>query len=256
MLEGIVHIWMPRSIEDAYVNYIVLSLAFVFEGTTWWIAVRGIEEVKGEGGYFEAFQRSRDPASFMVLFEDSAALIGIVIAFVGTWISVQLQWPLLDGLASILIGCVLGTVAVILATETKSLLIGEPALPEVEESIKRLAAADPAIVQVNGVLTVHLAPDQILATLSLEFDDRLTTPTIEEKVEQLEARVKAAHPDRGGAVHKAAEARAISGGPSATFRSEEELRSASAHTYDLRAKWIVLHCPIERRLAVDTHQSE
>ena len=195
MLEGVLHILNPRAIEDAYINYIVLGLAFVFEGTTWWIAVRGVDSMKGADGYLEAFRRSKDPPSFMVLFEDSAALLGIVVAFLGTWASVWLQWPALDGLASIVIGLVLAAVAIILAIETKSLLIGEPALPEVENSIKRLASADPGVRNVNGVITVHLAPDQIMAALSLEFDDSLTTSTIEAKVEELEDRVRAAHPE-------------------------------------------------------------
>jgi cation diffusion facilitator family transporter len=195
ILEGVLHILRPRLIEDAYINYVVLGLAFMFEGATWWIAMRSVDGIKGEEGYFEAFQRSRDPPSFMVLFEDSAALIGIIIAFVGTWAAVTFRLPILDGFASILIGCVLGTVAVVLAIETKSLLIGEPARPEVEESIKRLAADDPCIRQVNGVITVHLAPDQIMVAISLEFDDSLATPAIEDRVEQLEGRVRAAHPD-------------------------------------------------------------
>jgi cation diffusion facilitator family transporter len=195
MLEGVLHILNPRPIEDANINYIVLGLAFVFEGTTWWIAVRGVDSMKGADGYLEAFRRSKDPPSFMVLFEDSAALLGILVAFLGTWASVWLQWPALDGLASIVIGLVLAAVAIILAIETKSLLIGEPALPEVENSIKRLASADPGVRNVNGVITVHLAPDQIMAALSLEFDDSLTTSTIEAKVEELEDRVRAAHPE-------------------------------------------------------------
>ena len=195
MLEGILHIFEPRPIEDAYVNYIVLGLAFVFEGTTWWIAVRGVGKTTGAEGFVEAFRRSKDPPSFMVLFEDSAALLGIVVAFLGTLASVWLQWPALDGLASIMIGLVLAAVAIILAIETKSLLIGEPALPEVENSIKLLASADPGVLNVNGVVTVHLAPDQIMAALSLEFDDSLTTSTIEAKVEELEDRVRAAHPE-------------------------------------------------------------
>jgi cation diffusion facilitator family transporter len=193
--EGILHILNPRPIEDAYVNYIVLGLAFVFEGTTWLIAVRSVDEVKGEEGYLEAFRRSRNPPSFMVLFEDSAALIGIIIALIGTWASVAFGLPVLDGVASILIAAILAAVAAILATETKSLLIGEPALPEVEASILELAAADPCIRQVNAVTTVHLAPDQILVALSLEFDDSLTTSAIEAQVERLEERVQAAHPD-------------------------------------------------------------
>jgi divalent metal cation (Fe/Co/Zn/Cd) transporter len=195
VLEGILHIFNPRPIEDAYVNYIVLGIAFLFEGATWWIAVRGVDEIKGDESYFEAFQRSRDPPSFMVLFEDSAALIGIIIALAGTWAAVTFGIPILDGLASILIGLVLATVAIILATETKSLLIGELALPEVEDSIKRLAADDPCIRQVNGVITLHLAPDQIMAALSLEFDDSLVTSSIEDRVEQLEERVRAVHSD-------------------------------------------------------------
>ena len=195
ILEGVLHILTPRAIEHAYINYVVLSLAFLFEGTTWWIAVRGVDSMKGADGYLEAFRRSKDPPSFMVLFEDSAALLGIVVAFLGTWASVWFQSPALDGLASIVIGLVLAAVAIILAIETKSLLIGEPALPEVEKSIKRLASADPCIRNVNGILTVHLAPDQIMAALSLEFDDSLATSAIEAMVEQLEDRVRAAHPE-------------------------------------------------------------
>lgn len=195
VLEGVLHILAPRAIEDAHINYIVLGLAFIFEGTTWWIAVKGVDKTRGREGYFEAFRRSKDPPSFMVLFEDSAALIGIVLAFLGTWAATTYQLPILDGVASICIGLILAAVAVILAAETKSLLIGEPALPEVEDSIVRLARADPAILNVNGVITVHLAPNEIMAALSLEFDDQLTTSAIEEKVEQLEERVRAAHPE-------------------------------------------------------------
>jgi cation diffusion facilitator family transporter len=195
ILEGVLHILAPRAIEDAHINYIVLGLAFIFEGITWWIAVKGVDKTRGRKGYFEAFRRSKDPPSFMVLFEDSAALIGIVLAFLGTWAATTYQMPILDGVASICIGLILAAVAVILAAETKSLLIGESALPEVEDSIVRLARADPAIRNVNGVITVHLAPNEIMAALSLEFDDQLTTSAIEEKVEQLEERVRAAHPD-------------------------------------------------------------
>jgi cation diffusion facilitator family transporter len=194
VLEGVLHILNPRPIEDAYITYLVLALAFLFEGASWLVAVRSVAQAKGEDSYFEAFRRSRNPPSFMVLFEDSAALLGIAIAAIGTWSSLYFELPYLDGLASILIGVVLGLVAVLLAGETKSLLIGEAALPEMEQSINRLAAQDPCIVHVNGIITVHLSPDQIIATLSLEFDDHLTTSVIEQKVEELEERVRAVHP--------------------------------------------------------------
>src|SRR5262245_21781561 len=131
----------------------------------------------------------------MVLFEDSAALIGIGLAFLGTWAAGAFHLPTLDGVASILIGLVLGGVAAILARETKSLLIGESALPEVETSIGRLASDDPDIRKVNGLITVHLAPTQIMAALSVEFDDKLNTAAIEDLVERLEERVRAACPE-------------------------------------------------------------
>jgi divalent metal cation (Fe/Co/Zn/Cd) transporter len=136
----------------------------------------------------------------MVLFEDSAALVGIALAAAGTWAVKTYQMPVLDGIASILIGLVLAATAAVLATETKSLLIGEPAHPEVVQSITRLASADPAILKVNGVITVHLAPDQIMAALSLEFEDSLTTSAIETKVVPLAERIRAAHPDIAGAL--------------------------------------------------------
>ena len=176
VLEGIFRIVNPAPIEDAYVNYIVLALAFVFEGTTWWIAARGIDGPEHVAEYFEAFRRSKDPPSFMVLFEDSAAVIGIVIAFGGTWAATTWRLPILDGVASILIGLVIAAAAAVLAVETKSLLIGETASREIEESIKRLVSAVDGILRTNGIITLHMAPDQILAALSLEFDDRLTTP--------------------------------------------------------------------------------
>ncbi|WP_088342724.1 MULTISPECIES: cation diffusion facilitator family transporter [Rhodomicrobium] len=195
ILEGILHILDPHPIESAYINYIVLALAFLFEGASWLVALRKVGTVKGREGYLTAFRRSKDPPSFMVLFEDTAALIGIALAALGTWASVAFAMPMLDGVASILIGLVLAGTAAILATETKSLLIGEPASPEIVKAITELALADPSVLKVNGIISAHLAPDQILATLSLEFDDNLTTSAIESKIVEMEERIRAAHPE-------------------------------------------------------------
>lgn len=123
--EGILHIRNPAPIHDPFVNYIVLGVAFVFEGASWWIALRHFKVAKGTLGYYEAFRASKDPPSFVTLFEDSAALIGILIAATGTFAAVHLNAPVLDGVASILIGLVLAGTAGLLARESKSLLIGE-----------------------------------------------------------------------------------------------------------------------------------
>lgn len=194
LYEGVTHILHPEPIRDVAVSYVVFALAFVFEGGSWLVALRHFRRVKGPLGYYEAFRGSKDPPSFMVLFEDTAALLGILIAVVGTFASTTLRQPTLDGVASILIGLVLGATAALLARESKSLLIGERADRMLDRDIGRIVQAASA-ARVNGVMTVQLAPDQILAALSLEFDDALRAPQIEEAVVRIEQQVRAAHPE-------------------------------------------------------------
>jgi divalent metal cation (Fe/Co/Zn/Cd) transporter len=162
---------------------------------TWLVALKHFRASKGRMGYYEAVRRSKDPTSFMVLFEDSAALAGLVIAFAGTLAVERLGMPVLDGVAAIGIGLVLGVTAIILARESKELLIGEPASPRVNESIMRLAAQAPGIERANGLFTTHLGPNAIVASLSVEFCDDMTAPEIEKAVVDLEQQIKAAHPE-------------------------------------------------------------
>jgi cation diffusion facilitator family transporter len=194
LYEGVLHILDPEPIRQAHVNYIVLALAFVFEGGSWLVSYRQFRGASARSSMYEALRRSKDPPSFMVLLEDSAALIGILVAAVGIFGAVTFDMPVLDGAASIVIGLVLATVATFLAIESKSLLIGEPADRELIESIRGLATDVPGVVRVNGALTSHLAPDQIVVSLSLEFEDRLCVPELEERVRDIEQRVRARYP--------------------------------------------------------------
>ncbi|WP_207477163.1 cation diffusion facilitator family transporter [Arenibaculum pallidiluteum] len=193
--EGIVHMRRPEPVEDVTVTYIVLGLSVLFEGGSWLVALRAFRTAKGRRGYIEAVRRSKDPTTFTVLFEDSAALIGLAIAFAGITAAQALDRPELDGLASIGIALVLAATATILARETKGLLIGEAADPAVQRSILAIAAEDPAVDHANGVLTVHLAPHQVVANLSVEFGDAVPASAIEAAVERIETRVKARHPE-------------------------------------------------------------
>ena len=192
--EGISHILNPEPIQNPGVNYAVLALSALFDGTTWWIALRHFKGRMRYSNLFRAIRQSKDPSSFMVLFEDSAALIGLMIAFVGTYLSVRLDLPILDGVASILIGCVLAATAAILARETKGLLIGEAADQSIVDSIMQVANEMNGVDHANGIMTVHLAPEQIIVALSLEFADELKTPDIEVKLIELEDRVRQLHP--------------------------------------------------------------
>ena len=195
LYEGVSHILQPQPISDPFVSYIVFTLALVFEGVSWWFSLRQFRAVKGALGYYEAFRKSKDPASFVVLFEDSAALVGILIAALGTYVAVEWNAPVYDGIASILIGLVLAGTAGLLARESKSLLIGERADIALSNSLLRVAHESNPCVRANGVLTVQLAPDQILAALSLEFSDELRAPQIEEAVIAIEQKIRAAHPE-------------------------------------------------------------
>ena len=196
--EGVIHILHPEEISNPLVNFVVLGLSIAFEGSSWYVALREFRRTKGELGYFEAVRRSKDPSVFTVLFEDSAALIGLLIALAGVTGAYVFDMPSLDGVASIGIALVLAATAIFLARETKGLLMGEAASPEVQARILAIVQADPAVHRANGVLTVHLGPAQIVVGLSAEFEDALSTPEIEACVERIEARLREAAPEITG----------------------------------------------------------
>lgn len=164
-------------------------------GGSWWVALNEFRKRKGRLGYLAAVRRSKDPTTFTVLFEDSAALLGIAVAFAGVLAAELSGVPEFDGVASIGIGLVLAATAIFLARESKGLLIGEQASSALQAAILDIAGGDPAVQRANGVVTVHLAPDQVVAALSAEFQDRTTAPEIEACVERIEARLKSAHPE-------------------------------------------------------------
>lgn len=193
--EGVMHIREPEAIERPWINYAVLGVSFLFEGTSWLVALREFRARKGKLGYFEAFRLSKDPSTFTVLLEDSAALLGLLIALAGVVGAQAFDEPALDGVASLGIAGVLASFALLLARETKGLLIGEPAHPRVSGSILAIAAADPGVHAANGVLTVQMGPNQVVATLSAEFEDALTTPQIEACINRIEAQAKTIHPE-------------------------------------------------------------
>jgi divalent metal cation (Fe/Co/Zn/Cd) transporter len=140
-------------------------------------------------------RRGKDPSIFIVLFEDTAALLGLLVAFVGILLSQVTGRAEFDGLASVIIGLILGFTAIWLAYETKGLLIGESANREVVEGIRRLARSHPAINQVNEVLTMHMGPEFILVNLSVDFADPASAAEIETDVADLDRAIKKAFPE-------------------------------------------------------------
>lgn len=193
--QGIIHILNPEPMRHAGVNYIVLCLSAIFEGTSWFIALRSFRRTKGKLGYIKAVHRSKDPTVFTVLFEDSAALLGLAIALIGITLTLLTGRAIFDGLASVGIAIILALTAIFLARECKGLLLGEAALPEVQRVIYEIVAADPDVQQVNGIITVQLGPTQIVANVSVEFEDTLTAPQIEKCVERIENHLTTVKPE-------------------------------------------------------------
>jgi cation diffusion facilitator family transporter len=192
--QGAAHLIAPEPVRDPLVNYVVLGLSALFEGGSWWISWRQFARAKGRLGVYEAFRRSKDPPSFMVLFEDSAALLGLAVAALGNLGAQILHEPRLDGASSLVIGLILAATAALLARESKSLLIGESASPVLATSILSIAASKEGVAGVAGLFTVQLAPNQVVAALSLAFEDRLRAPQIEDIVDQIEADVGRNYP--------------------------------------------------------------
>ena len=192
--EGVRHILHPEPIESPHINYIVLGLAMIFEGAAWIFAWRAFKKYKGHRGYLRAVHEGKDPSMFVVLFEDSAAMLGLVVAFLGIMLTDVTGILYFDGLASIVIGLILGVTAAWLAYETKSLLIGESANPEVVACIREIAGSHPQIEHVNEVLTMHMGPEYILVNLSVDFVDSTTVEQVEDIIASIDRSLKEQNP--------------------------------------------------------------
>lgn len=193
--EGLSKIAEPHPVESPYVNYIVLALAMIFEAFAWMTAFRAFQAGRRGRGYFQAVHESKDPTIFTVLFEDTAAMLGLVAAFVGIALGQVLGIPELDGVASLAIGVILAATAALLAYECKGLLIGEAADSTLVAAARRVVAAESGVIAVNELLTLHFGPRDVLLVLSLDFHDRLSSVEVEKAISGLEARLKSDHPE-------------------------------------------------------------
>jgi cation diffusion facilitator family transporter len=193
--EGVHAVLEPTQIENPTVNYIVLGLAMIFEGAAWYFALIEFSKTKGKWGYVEAVQRGKDPTLFVVLFEDSAAMLGLLVAFFGVALAQVTGLGVFDGMASIVIGVILGGTAIWLAYEIKGLLIGESANGPVVSGIRQLVNSSPDVLHINEVLTMHMGPDFILLNLGVKFVGQITASDLEETVRSLERQIKGAYPE-------------------------------------------------------------
>ena len=193
--EGFHKLHSPEPVSKPMINFIVLGFAVIFESWTCWVAATEFKKSKGDRGWVEAIRRSKDPALFTVLFEDTAALLGLLVALIALTLSEHLNLPVLDSVASLIISFILAVTAGLLAFECKGLLTGEGASEEVVTGIKQIINESQGIKHVNEVLTLHLGPEDVLLNVSLDFEDDLSSGEVEEAISNLESRIKQMFPE-------------------------------------------------------------
>lgn len=194
LYEGVHRVMHPQPITDIHINYIVLGLAILFEGGAWYFAVKEFSKQKGQLNYISAVQRAKDPSIFVVLFEDSAALLGLLVALTALLLG---QWTgniYMDGVASIIIGLILAGTAIWLAYETKSLLIGERANTQVIEGIRNIIRQTPNVSNVNEISTMHMGPDFVLVNVSLDMEDQVLSRDIKTGITVMTQQIKQSYP--------------------------------------------------------------
>ncbi len=173
----------------------MLGLAILFEGGSCYVAIREFNKTKGSSKWIDAVRKSKDPAIFTVLFEDIAAIIGLIVALIAIALSQALAMPVLDSIASILIGLILAVTAIFLAMECKGLLIGEAASPHVVRRVRNILGEDAQILHINEVLTMHFGPQDILLNISVDFEVDLSANQVESAISRLEKQIKSEFPD-------------------------------------------------------------
>ena len=197
VLHGIEKVRHPVSVEHAWINYLVLGLGILFEGGVWIVALRAFNQQRGRRSIIAEIRSSKDPTVFTVLFEDTAALTGLVVALLGVFLSEALDLPVIDGIASLVIGAILAVTAFFLAAESQSLLTGEAATHETRVGINRIARAEPGVIGLNQARTMHFGPNEVLVALSLDFDDALPAGEVERIVTRIEQKLRKAYPEIG-----------------------------------------------------------
>ena len=188
--QGIHHIVEPEPLTNPTINYIVLGLSIIFEGASLIVAAKHFNRSRGNTPWWEAIVKSKDPSNFLVLFEDSAAVAGLIIVLICTYLNDRYNMPVLDGVASILVGLVLVAVSAILARESRSLLMGEGISPETKIKICQLVEKDDSVVKVMHILSTYQSPDEILLMLILNFKDDLDTQDLNIAIDRIRANVK------------------------------------------------------------------
>jgi cation diffusion facilitator family transporter len=210
--EGVIHLMNPVAVENPWPNYLVLAVALLIEGASFFIAMREFNAARGDRPAIEFIRASKDPSLFTIVFEDTAALLGLLVAFAGVFLGQVTGSPYFDGAASVIIGLILAGVAWLLARETRGLLVGEGVEAPVLVAMRDLIMADEAIEGVGDIRTMYVGPKELLVNLDVAFRSGVDSAGMHASIARVEAALKAAYPEVGNVYIEAASLARISGG--------------------------------------------
>lgn len=194
--EGIMHLRHPSALTDPFWNYIVLAIAFAFDGLSFITAFKEFNRQRGKLSFWAAVKRSKDPSTFVVLFEDAADLLGLIVAFLGVYLGHLFHLPFIDGLASIVIGVILTVISLLLARESRSLLMGESADTNILKNVIMMTEADPSVERMAaGPLSMYMAPEEIFLVLKTVFSPDLSTAEILRSIERIKNNIQTRYPN-------------------------------------------------------------
>lgn len=192
--EGVTHLQHPEMIKDPFWNYIVLAVAFVFDGVSFITAFKEFNRQRGEQPFWAAVKKSKDPSTFVVLFEDAADLLGLIVAFLGVCLGHTLNDPFYDAAASLVIGVILTSISVVLARESRSLLMGESVGKTMLGELVKIAEAEPTVKKVISAPSMYLAPEEILVLLNISFHPGPSSHEVTESIKQIRCNIQQKYP--------------------------------------------------------------
>jgi len=192
--QGVNHIRHPQLADDFVWNYAVLGISFLSEGSSFLIALKEFNKTRGEEPLWQAIKRSKDPATFMVLFEDGAALLGVLAVFICLYIGQQTKNPYLDGVASLLVGLILTIASALLARESRSLLMGEGISDQTEQAIVALIEKGFSPTKVKKMFSIYESPEEVLLVLVLSFQPDIRTEGLNDKIDEVKKAIREKYP--------------------------------------------------------------
>jgi cation diffusion facilitator family transporter len=190
IFEGVEKIRHPHEVESPEVAVGILLLAVLLEGFSFRTALREASHLRGDAGWWQFIRRSKNPELPVVLLEDLGALVGLVLALAAVGLTLATDDALWDGIGTLCIGVLLSVIAVVLAVEMKSLLIGESAAPHVQAKIRTAIKGEPDVEGLIHLRTEHLGPEELLVAAKVAFRGDLTVPELADAVDRVEVHVR------------------------------------------------------------------